>query len=85
MIEQGEVWTLADGNKYVVVSVVMVDGKRYVYLTNTVDYKKYLIGEYLGDELKKIDDPDLLETLLVKFNDDLKESLPRIIEKYMEE
>ncbi len=81
-MEQGEILTLEDGEKYVVVSMVTIGSSQYLYLANRKDYKKYLICEYYDDEVEEVDNPDLLETLLVKFNEDLKESLPKIIEKY---
>lgn len=82
MIEQGEILTLDDGEKYAVVSIVSIGQRQFLYLANRKDYKKYIICEYFDDEIEEVDDPDLLETLLVKFNEDLKESLPKIIEKY---
>ena len=79
MVEQGETWTMSDGNKYTVVSIVKENDTKYVYLINRSDVKQYIIAEYTGEEILEIDSPELLETLIVKFNEDLKESLPRII------
>lgn len=83
MIEQGEIWTLDDNNPYVVASIVDVGEKKYVYLIHKSDYKKYVIGEYTGDGIEEIEDPDLFESLLVKFNEDLKENLPKILSEYL--
>lgn len=83
MINPGEVWTLGDGNKYVVASVVEFNQKQYLYLINKNDYKQYIIGEYLGEDIEEIENPDLLEALIVKFNEDLKENLPKYIEEYL--
>lgn len=78
-MEQGYTWTLDDGNKYTVVSIVKEKSKKYVYLINRSELQKYIIAEYNGDDLIEVEDPDLLETLIVKFNEDLKENLPKII------
>jgi len=79
MLEHGETWTLSDGNKYTVVSIVKENDKKYVYLINHTELEKYIIAEYIGDDLIEVDSPELLESLIVKFNEDLKENLPRII------
>ena len=82
MPEHGDLWTLEDGKKYVVVSVVTLEKKKYVYLMDSKDYKKFMIAEYTSDDgLEEVDDPNTLETLIVKFNEDLKENLPKIIEQ----
>ena len=83
MLEQGSTWTLSDGNKYTVVSIVKEKNKKYVYLINRSEIQKYIIAEYLDDEIIEVLDPDLLEVLIVKFNEDLKESLPKIISEYL--
>ncbi len=83
MIEQGEIWTLDDNNPYIVASILDIDNKKYVYLIHKNDYHKYIIGEYTEEGIDEIEDPDLFETLLVKFNEDLKESLPTILSEYL--
>jgi hypothetical protein len=83
MIEPGEIWTIEGGKKYVVASIIDLDNKKYVYLINKEDYKQYMIGEYQGEELEEVENPDLLETLIVKFNEDLKENLPKYISEYL--
>lgn len=83
MLEQGSTWTLSDGNKYTVVSIVKEKNKKYVYLINRSEIQQYIIAEYVDDEIIEVVDPDLLEVLIVKFNEDLKESLPRIITEYL--
>ena len=82
-MEQGSTWTLSDGNKYTVVSIVKEKKKKYVYLINRSEIQKFIIAEYTGDEIIEVVDPDLLEVLLVKFNEDLKENLPKIISEYI--
>lgn len=81
MIEQGEYWTLSNGEKYIVSSIVKVDNNEYVYLLNTNNYQDFLIAEYQGDSIEEVEDPDLLENLISKFNEDLKENLGNIIDE----
>lgn len=83
MIERGELWTLEDEKQYVVASIVDIEQKVYVYLIRKEDYKKYIIGEFDGEGINEIEDPELLEILLVKFNEDLKENLPNILAEYL--
>lgn len=83
MLEQGSTWTLSDGNEYTVVSIVKEKRKKYVYLINRSEIQKYIIAEYVDDEIIEVVDPDLLEVLIVKFNEDLKESLPKMISEYL--
>ncbi len=83
MIEQGEIWTLDDNNPYIVASIIEIDNKKYVYLVHKTDYTKYVLGEYTGDGIDEVEDPDLFETLLVRFNEDLKETLPKILSEYL--
>lgn len=83
MIERGEIWTLEDEKKYVVASVVDVEQKAYVYLIRKDDYKKYIIGEFDGEGINEIEDAELLEALLIKFNEDLKDNLPNILAEYL--
>ena len=83
MLEQGSTWTLSDGNKYTVVSIVKEKNKKYVYLINRSEIQKYIIAEYKDDEIIEVVDPDLLEVLIVKFNEDLKENLPKLISEYL--
>ena len=83
MLEQGSTWTLSDGNKYTVVSIVKEKNKKYVYLINRSEIQKYIIAEYVDDEIIEVVDPELLEVLIVKFNEDLKENLPKLISEYL--
>lgn len=83
MLEQGSTWTLSDGNEYTVISIVKEKRKKYVYLINRSEIQKYIIAEYVDDEIIEVIDPDLLEVLIVKFNEDLKESLPKMISEYL--
>ena len=83
MLEQGSTWTLSDGNEYTVVSIVKEKRKKYVYFINRSEIQKYIIAEYVDDEIIEVVDPDLLEVLIVKFNEDLKESLPKMISEYL--
>ena len=82
-MEQGSTWTLSDGKKYTVVSIVKEKKKKYVYLIDREEIQNYIIAEYNNDEIIEVVDPDLLEVLIVKFNEDLKESLPKVISEYL--
>ncbi len=82
-MEQGSTWTLSDGKKYTVVSIVKEKKKKYVYLIDREEIQNYIIAEYNNDEIIEVIDPDLLEVLIVKFNEDLKESLPKVISEYL--
>ncbi len=83
MIERGEIWTLDEEKKYVVASIIEIEQKVYVYLVRKEDYKKYVIGEFDGEGINEIEDPELLETLLIRFNEDLKVNLPNILAEYL--
>ena len=69
-MEQGSTWTLSDGKKYTVVSIVKEKKKKYVYLIDREEIQNYIIAEYNNDEIIEVIDPDLLEVLIVKFNED---------------
>ena len=40
-----------------------------------------MIAECIEDEIEEVSDPDVLENLLLKFNENLKETLPKFIEE----
>lgn len=82
-MEQGYIWKLDDGNEYTVISIVEENNKKYIYLINRSEIQKYIIAEYNEDKLVSVKDPDLLEKLIIKFNENLKETLPKLIEEYM--
>ena len=68
MLKIGELLTLNDKNTYVVVSSVLYEGKNYVYLINEKDFSNVMICLYdNNNELRKIDDPILIEKLRVLF------------------
>jgi len=79
MLEQGETWTMENDQRYTVASIVEENDKKYVYLLNRDDYKDYIIGEYVEDEVVFVEDPGLISHLVLKFNKDLKENLPRML------
>jgi len=79
MMEQGEIWTMDNDKRYTVASIVEEQGKKYVYLMDRETIGDFIIAEYDGDEIKEVDSPDIYEAIIVKFNDDLKANLPRLI------
>ncbi len=79
MLEQGELLNLSNNKEYVVVSSIMYQEANYVYLLDTDTYKDYKLCKYENDVLKKVEDEELLKTLITKFNSDLKDNLAKII------
>ena len=72
MLEQGEVLTLEDGKDYVVASSILMDGINYVYLINSVNLSKMMFCSYDQiDGLYEIEEPELLEKVMKKFNENL--------------
>ncbi len=69
LIEQGEILTLNDDKKYVVVKTTVVREKQYVFLINQDDYTDTKICEYDGNKgLNDIEDEEILERLVQIFN-----------------
>lgn len=70
MLKQGEILTLNDNRKYVVVSTAELNMKNYVYLIEQDDYTNTLICEYdLENGLEEITDANLVEQLMIYFKD----------------
>ena len=80
MIKQGEeILTLSNGKDYSVVSSIMYDNSNYVCLLDIDTYKDYKFCRYENEELYVVKDKELINTLIVKFNSDLKSNIARII------
>ena len=79
MLEQGELLVLTNDKEYAVVSSIKLEDINYVYLVDTDKYKDYKICEFNGESLEEVVDSDLLRLLIIRFNDDLKENLSKII------
>ena len=74
MIEQGEILTLEDDQKYVAVATTVLDGINYVYLINPDDYSKFMFCAYdQTDGLYEVEDQQLLNQLLEIFNEQLND------------
>ena len=70
MLEQGEILTLDDNKRYVVVYVIELDSKNYVYLIDEFDYTNTMICEYDNNNgLVEVVDKDLIEKILLKYNE----------------
>ena len=72
MIGQGEILTLDDGKKYSVVYVTELDSKNYLYLIDQDDYTNTMFCEYdNNDGLEEVVEPEIIEQLLLKFNENI--------------
>ncbi len=71
--EKDLVITLDNNKKYVKVSSATLNGKNYIYLADILDYKNIVIGELVNDEIKVVNDTELLGQLLVEFDKNIKE------------
>jgi len=81
MLNQGELIQLSNNKEYAVVSSIFYEGINYVYIIDTESYKDYKLCKFENELLKPVKDEDLLKILIVKFNDDLKENIAKIIEE----
>ncbi len=60
--------TLNNNKKYVLVSSILFEGKKYVYLSGLEDYKDVIIGEIENDEITVVSDINLFGKLIIEFN-----------------
>lgn len=80
MLKQGELLTLSNKKEYAVVSSIIYQGANYVYILDTDTYKDYKLCKYEDENLIVVHDEELLKTLIIKFNDDLKDNIANIID-----
>ena len=66
--EKDLIVTLDNNKKYVLVSSIMFEGKKYVYLSGLDDYKDFIIGEIENDEITAVSDTNLFAQLIIEFN-----------------
>ena len=66
--EKDLIVTLDNNKKYVLVSSIMFEGKKYVYLSGLDDYKDFIIGEIENDEIIAVSDTNLFGQLIIEFN-----------------
>ncbi len=71
MFERESVLTLSDGNEYVVVDKYIDDANTYVYLVDMNKHDNVLFGKLENDEIVEITDPDELEKVIKRVNDNL--------------
>lgn len=66
--EKDLIVTLDNNKKYVLVSSIMYEGEKYVYLSGLDDYKDFIIGEIKNDEITVVSDTNLFGQLIIEFN-----------------
>ena len=60
---------LYDNNKkYTIVNTIIFNEKKYIYLAELEDYKKFIIGEIENDEITLVSDNELLGQLIMEFD-----------------
>lgn len=75
MLNQGEILTLNDNKKYSVVFTTQLNSKNYVYLIDQDDSTNTMFCEYNSEDgLEEVIEPEIIEQLLVKFNESSKQS-----------
>lgn len=81
MLSQGELIQLSNNKEYAVVSSIFYEDVNYVYILDTESYKDYKLCKFENELLKPVKDEELLKILIMKFNEDLKENIAKIIEE----
>ena len=81
MLNQGELIQLSNNKEYAVVSSIFYEGINYVYILDTESYKDYKLCKFEDELLKPVKDEELLKELIIRFNDDLKDNIAKIIEE----
>ena len=71
-MNQGDVITLSDNKKYVVVATEMVDEVNYVYIIDQNDYSNCMFCKYYDNKLEKIKYSKTIEKLLNVFYENIK-------------
>ena len=70
MLSQGDILTLNDNNKYIVVYTTELNSKAYVYLIDQNDYTNTMFCEYDSNNgLEEVVEPEILEQLLAKYKE----------------
>lgn len=73
MLEQGEILTLDDDKEYTVTFTTMLDDKNYVFLLETNNYENNMFCEYEEGDLEEVTDINVIERLLEKFQEYIKD------------
>lgn len=72
MINKGEILTLDDNKKYIVVSSRLVDNVNYVYLIDGNDYNNFMFCKFDNNNgLEEISEVNLLSRLMIEFKKDI--------------
>ncbi len=66
--EKNLIITLDNNKKYALVNSILLNEKKYVYLSELEDYKNIIIGEMENDEITIVDDNELFGQLIIEFN-----------------
>lgn len=70
MLSQGEILTLNDNNKYVVVKSKSYNNENFIYLIQENDYTNVMFCKLTSDnQLEEVIDPNLIEKLIIEFKD----------------
>lgn len=59
--------TLDNNKRYALVNSIIFNEKKYVYLSELEDYKKFIIGEIKNDEITLVNDDKLFGQLIIEF------------------
>ena len=74
MIEKGITLTLEDDKEYVVADTFDENGTKYIYLIDINDNTNIKFGKIENDEIVTLTDPDELEMVILKVNEDLHQN-----------
>lgn len=74
MIEKGITLTLEDDKEYVVADTFDENGTKYIYLIDINDNTNIKFGKIENDEIVTLTDPDELEKVILKVNEDLHQN-----------
>lgn len=74
MFEQGDILSLADNKKYVVIDQFADKGKSYIYLMDSEDKANVIFGKLEKDEIVEIKYGDEFDYVIKKFNERLHQN-----------
>lgn len=67
MSEEDLIVTLDNNKKYALINSIMFNEKKYIYLAELEDYKKFIIGELENNEITLVNDDELFGQLIIEF------------------
>lgn len=74
MFEKNNILTLADNNEYLVLDKFNYNNFTYVYLVDINDNTNIIYGKLNGEDIIELSDPEELEIIIRKVNENLKSS-----------